>query len=237
MDAGTAVAAAGTLLAAFAIVAAWLTYRWQQVSARAGVLDLVDAETRMFLAWLVAEYPFGVERTGAWWSEVQLRQWIGDGLAPVPTVNRLSTVAVDAAIAQGPALFITPDLVYVLIQYRQRIEQLNQLIDNAAALQQAPDLWRRPLDEHQLKHFAQASAWIHWVGIGVGPGNAARGHPDGAHAFYVLARVAIEREIAVSGIDWWAWFVFGRVQPRQARPPLIQVVQEPATSDTGGIEG
>jgi hypothetical protein len=214
---------AGTLLAAGAIIVAWLTYRAQQDTARRGVLDALDVETRMFLAWLGAQYDVGAERRDAWWSSRNLRQALESGEQPVLTVNRLSTVAIDNAITQGPALFINLDLVFALVQYRQRVEQLNQLIDNATVLQQGPDLWKRPLDADVFRHFALSTAWIHWVGIGTG--DPKRGNADGAHVHFLKARFELEREIAIAGLDWWSWFIFGRTWPRQKRSPIVEVVK------------
>jgi hypothetical protein len=213
----------GTLLAVAAIVTAWLTYRAQQDSARRGVLDAVDVETRMFAAWLATSYDAGVVRASDWWSPTNLIEAFESRRQPVQTVNRLSTVAVDNAITQGPTLFINPQLVQALVHYRQRVEQLNQLIDNATVLQQAAELWKRPLDEDLFKHFALATAWIHWIGIGTG--RPERGNADGAHKYFVLVRVELERELGIRGWDWWAWFLFGRTWPRPEHLPIVEVIK------------
>lgn len=182
----------GTLLAVVAILAAWLIYRIQQDAARSGVLGAIDAELRLHAAWLVAEYDLGGWPVDAWWTLPNLGAAIESRQQPVLTVNRLSTVAVDSAIAQGPSLFINPRLVLALVQYRQRVEQLNQLIDKATALQQAPELWRQPPDAELLDHFARAVAWIHWIGVGTMTG---QGNRDGTHTYFVVARVELEKEI------------------------------------------
>lgn len=204
----------GALLALVGIVGAWVTYRAQQDSAHRGVLDALDEETRLHAFWLLNEYKVGVWPENAWWTRENLAAAIEKNEQPVLTVNRLATVAVDNAIAQGPALFINPGLVLALSHYRQRLEQFNTLVDNAMALQQSPDLWRTPLDPRLLQHFAYATAWIHWVGIG----DQARG---GAHSLFVIARGEFESEQRTTVSEWFMWFVFGRTQPRVMRKPLV----------------
>lgn len=210
----------GSILAIVAIVAAWLIYRAQRSSARRGVLDAVDAELRLHAAWLLAEYDAGVWPADAWWSRSNLIDAFEAGSQPVMTVNRLSTVAIDNAIAQGPALFINPRLVFALVQYRQRIEQLNQLIDNATVLQQASEIWRKPVDYDLVEHFAMAVAWIHWIGIGT---MTPRGNRDGSHTYFIMSRVELEREMGAGRFARWAWFTVGRTWPRENRQPLVAV--------------
>lgn len=95
----------GTILAIAGIVAAWWIYRSQQSAARRGVLDGLVAELSLHAWWVAPSYRFDVwPEPPAWWSKEQLAARHG----PVPLVNRLSTVATDAGIAQGPALFINP---------------------------------------------------------------------------------------------------------------------------------
>ena len=210
---------AGVLLALVAILVAWWIYRSQQSGERRGVLDGVDAELRLHASWVSAPYQFDCwPSSDTWWAKERLSDL--SNRQPVPLVNRLSTVAIDAAIAQGPALFINPQLVYALVQYRQRAEQLNQLIDNAMSFQSSTELWKdRPVPE-LIEHFAFATAWIHWIGIGSlnNPENR-----DGAHRHFVIAAIELEREKNAGWLPRLAWFCYGHTWRRPKRPPLIQV--------------
>jgi hypothetical protein len=118
----------GTFLALIAIAVAWWIYRSQQAAARQGILDAVSAELTLDRSWVGGPYkpgdwPDPADPAG-WWARDRLR----DMKEHSPFVNKLSTVAVDAAIAQGPALFINPMLVVALVQYRQRAAQLTSAL-------------------------------------------------------------------------------------------------------------
>lgn len=110
-----------------------------------------------------------------------------------------------------------------LVEYRQRVEQLNQLIDNAASIQQWPDLWHEKPDRALLGHFADATAWIHWIGIGTMDDPPNR---DGAHRRFMSAARELERE---RNAGWWArsaWFSYGRRWSTRAQPALTEVIRE-----------
>jgi hypothetical protein len=199
------------------IVAAWWVYRSQQASSRRGVLDGLVAELTLHAWWVAPSYPLMVwPGPDTWWSREQLAR-----RQTAPLVNRLSTVAIDAGIAQGPALFINPKLVFALVEYRQRVEQLNQLIDNAASIQQWPDLWGEHPPAQLVDHFAEATAWVHWVGIGTMEDPPNR---DGAHRRFRLVADEVERE---RNAGFWArqsWFWYGRTWSREPQQPLSEVI-------------
>jgi hypothetical protein len=168
----------GTFLALIAIVVAWWIYRSQQAGARQGILDAVSAELALHRSWVgdgyqPDEWPDPAD-PAAWWAPDRLRKMTQHS----PFVNKLSTVAIDSAIAQGPALFINPRLVVALVQYRQRAAQLNQRIDTATAFAAAPELWTARPSPNLVEHFVQLTADIHWGGIG--PADR-----DGAHRLYL----------------------------------------------------
>jgi hypothetical protein len=197
---------AATLVAIAAIVAAWLIYRQQQATERQGLVEAVFAELRLHSAWVGSSYELLCwPPKDIWWSREQMatRQ-------PVPLVNRLSTVATDAAIDRGPAMFINPSLVLALVGYRQRVGQFNQLIDNAMAFQASPELWEKGAAGELWDHFAWITAWIHWVGIGGAPGSS---NGDGAHAHYAAAIVQLERERRAGRYPRFMWFWLGRRWP------------------------
>lgn len=198
----------GTALAFVAIAVAWLIYRSQQASARQGIVDAVSAELALHKWWVGNAYEPGrwpdPNDPAGWWAHERLSEM----KQHTPFVNKVSTVAVDAAIAQGPALFINPRLVVALVQYRQRAAQLNQLIDNASAFVAAPELWMTKRHTELVEHFAQLTAAIHWVGIG-------SAEQDGAHTHYCVAVHELEHERNVSQLDWLAWFCFGRTGRRK----------------------
>jgi len=197
----------GTLLALIAIAVAWWIYRSQQASARQGVLDAVSAELALHRSWVGTGYEPGAwpdpQDPAGWWARQRLREM----KEHTPFVNKLSTVAVDAAIAQGPALFINPTLVVALVQYRQRAAQLNQRIDNAMAFAASTELWTARPSPQLVEHFVQLTADIHWGGIG--PADR-----DGAHRLYCAAVHELEHERNVSRVDWLAWFCFAATWPR-----------------------
>lgn len=206
----------GLLLAILGIVVAWWIYRSQQSAARRGVLDGLTAELSLHASWVGHSYRFEEwPSADTWWSKEELAK-----LAPVPLVNRLSTVAIDAAIAQGPSLFINPQLVFALVQYRQRAEQLNQLIDNATGVQQSPDLWLKTPNSELMEHFAQVTAWIHWIGIGTLNDRINR---DGAHRHFVAAALQLERERSAGLWSRFAWFSYGRTWARASLPARVQI--------------
>jgi hypothetical protein len=172
------------------------------------VLDGLRAELNRHRSWVGVGYEPGnwpdPKDPLGWWARERLREM----KESTPFVNKLSTVAIDAAIAQGPALFINRSLVVALVQYRQRVSHLNQLVDNALAFAASTELWRTKPPEHPLAdHFAELTAAIHWVGVGTSD-------RDGAHAWYIVATVQLMREVKVRRFDWLAWFWVGRTLPR-----------------------
>jgi hypothetical protein len=108
-----------------ALLAAWIVYRLQRREEREGVLSGLIAELQLQEDWVGhAGYPAGSwkDHSPKWWADA------ADAL-----VYKLSTVATDNAIQVGPSLFINRDLVRALVQYRQRANQLNQVVDDMAA--------------------------------------------------------------------------------------------------------
>jgi len=117
------------------VLLAWWSWRKQQSTQRRGVLAGVLAELRLHEGWVGTPYQMGCwplpDDPHGWWG----RERLMTGRDHVPLVHKLSTVATDTAIQGGPALFINPQLVDTLVGSRQRVGQLNQLIDNAMAFQ------------------------------------------------------------------------------------------------------
>jgi len=114
------------VIALLALLVAWLVYRVDHWSERRGVIRGLEAELDMHGSWVGNQY---CEKDRGSWPN------------PDYMVFKLSTVAVDNAIARGPSLFLNRDLSTSLIRYRQVVSHLNQLIDKQMAFQANPDLW------------------------------------------------------------------------------------------------
>src|SRR3989442_13075340 len=126
-----------------ALLAAWVVYRLQRREEREGVLSALIAELQMHEAWVGNKgYP-----NDSWANSAP--KWWG-GMQPGKVDNvvyKLSTVATDSAIQVGPSLFINRALVRALVNYRQRAQQLNQMIDDMAAFRAKAELWLPPPHE------------------------------------------------------------------------------------------
>lgn len=152
---------APTKLAVSALLFAWLIYRLSQASQRDGVVHGLRKELELHRNWTGAEYPPEEVPEGAGWDS----PWYG--------VYRLSTVALDNAIAQGPGLFLSRALVELIVGYRQRVQHVNQLIDAASAYQVALAAhWT----DYLVERIRSQTAIIHWQGIGDRTHRAAHFH-------------------------------------------------------------
>ncbi|MGA3185039.1 MAG: hypothetical protein ABSE52_10625 [Candidatus Dormibacteria bacterium] len=191
------------VLAVVALLVAWGIFREQQSTQRRGVIAGVSAELRLHEPWVGGAYdPNGwpsIEDPLGWWARDRLLE----GENPTPLVYRLSTVATDAAIQSGPGLFVNPRLVSALVEYRQRVANLNQMIDNAMALQSGADFWTTRAGSVARAHFAEATARIHWVQIG-------DANSDGAYAHFMSVNHELSRERVVGRRAYFLWFWFGR---------------------------
>jgi hypothetical protein len=126
------------ILAVVGIAITWWIYHSQQATERRGALAAIRAELDLHHAWVGTPYqPLRWPSADTWWSREQMARQPAVGI-----VNKLSTVAVDAAIDRGPALFINPQLVTALVGYRQRAAQFTQLIDNVALSRTAGQMLR-----------------------------------------------------------------------------------------------
>src|SRR5205814_1465672 len=81
-------------LALIGVLLVWVVYRASQWSERDGVIRGLEAELNMHQGWVGGAY-----------SEDDRGSWDADYM-----VYKLSTVAIDNAIARGPGLFINRDL-------------------------------------------------------------------------------------------------------------------------------
>src|SRR5207247_10713296 len=123
-------------------------------------------------------------------------------------VFKLSTVATDNAIQVGPSLFINQNLVRALVQYRQRANQLNQLIDDVAAFRAPPELWIPSQSRDELrKQLGILVQMVHMSGIA-----DEVQFPYGANNAYHAVRRAVRAERCASGWHRFWWFWFGRAQ-------------------------
>lgn len=114
-------------LAVLGVLVIWLVYRLGSAAERGGVIRGVDAELEMHRPWVGGGYSNAAQ--------------IIDRSDLTKMVYKLSTVAIDNAVARGPSLFLNRNLINELVAYRQVVGHLNQHIDAAMAFQASPDLW------------------------------------------------------------------------------------------------
>ncbi|HLQ16808.1 MAG TPA: hypothetical protein VK256_13250 [Candidatus Eisenbacteria bacterium] len=81
-------------------------------------------------------------------------------------VFRLSTVATDSAITNGPDLFLNPQLLVAVVEYRQAVAHLNQLIDQAMSFQAHTELYRHWPSRHFKQRMIELLDKVHYDGIG-----------------------------------------------------------------------
>jgi len=186
-----------------ALLATWVVYRLQRREERAGVLSGLIAELELHELWVGGTgYPAG-GWTGRWW-----------GIPPnwSTVVYKLSTVATDNAIQEGPSLFINQDLVRALVHYRQRAHQVNQLIDDMAAFRATPELWVPSSRQEALRQQLDVlAAMLHEGGIGDRASS-------GANRQYEAVRRALRAERCSTTWRRWAWFWFGLTRRSKNQP-------------------
>ncbi len=125
-----------------------------------------------------------------WWEE-------SDSRLLTTAIYRLSIVAVDAAIANDPSLFLNRQLLPALVAYRQTAGQFNQLVEQAQALEANPELWRRFPSRHLIKRLRGLVNAVHHGGIG----DSGSG---GAYYYFqqVTAALRRERQMRVRAAIW-----------------------------------
>ncbi len=138
-------------LAIIGLLVAWLVYRAGPWTERNGVIRGLEAELNMNGSWVGNAY--SAQDRGSWPN-------------PDYMVYKLATVAVDNAIARGPALFLNRDLTSALVRYRQVVSHLNQLIDKASDFQSNADLWRAHPSRELIASAIQLIESVHIQGIG-----------------------------------------------------------------------
>lgn len=167
----------GGAVALVAVLVAWYVYRDNLRSQRKGVLDSLDRELEMHRTWVDNEYPGVAPR---WWEE-------NDTRLLTTTIFKLSIVAVDAAIANGPSLFLNRQLLPALVGYRQTVGQFNQLVDQAQALEANSELWHRFPSRRLIRRLRGLVRAAHDGGIGHSTGS-------GAYHYFQQATLALRRE-------------------------------------------
>ncbi len=181
-----------THIAILAVAAGWLTYRLAQASVRDGVIRALRTELALHRFWTGNEWPEKqVAKDGSWEN-------------PRYSVFKLSTVAIDNAITQGPSLFLSRELVGLVVRYRQMLQHLNQLIEKASALQVG--LADGQATGFLIDRIRRQTEAIHWEGIGDRNRRA-------AHFYYyqTCEELKIETNVPVS---FSIWFLTGvRVYP------------------------
>ena len=177
---GGVVAVVGVVVAAAVV---WYVYRDNVRSQRNGVLDALDRELEMHRGWVGNEHKYIPGQNVRWWEQ--------DNSRLISTVIfKLSTVAVDAAIANGPSLFLNRGLLPALVGYQQTLGHFNQLVDQAAAVQANPELWRRFPSRHLIKRLRALVAMVHYGGIG----HSGEGSNHGANYYFQQVTTALQRE-------------------------------------------
>ena len=168
-----------------ALLVAWLLYRLDRSTQRSGVLRGLEVELEMHGRWV--SNPYNESDRGSW---------------PDPDylVFKLVTVATDDAIARGPSLFLSRDLSAALINYRQVIGHLNQLIDKQMDFQANPELYDPHRPQYLVDAAVQMTESIHIQGIG----DASLQHPPAAYLFYeqLMDRLGRERDAPKLAAVW-----------------------------------
>jgi hypothetical protein len=178
---------AATKIGAVALLAAWLIYRAGQAATRDGVIRSLRTELDLHKSWVGREWPKGkVAEDGSW-------------DLPWYSVFRLSTVATDNSITQGPSLFLSQELVLLVVRYRQMLEHLNQLIENSSAFQ--VELARGVWPDYLVSRIRGQTQTIHWEGIGD------RRHRT-AHFYFYQTCQELDAETKAP-ISFCAWLLTG----------------------------
>ena len=198
-----------------ALLAAWVVYRLQRREERDGVLSALIAELQMHEAWVGNKgYPKDSWANSApkWWG----------GMQPGKVDNvvyKLSTVAMDSAIQVGPSLFINRALVRALVNYRQRAQQLNQMIDDMAAFRATAELWLPPPhDKPERERWDQLSDRLNGLAGLVHEGGIGDLKSDGANRHYHVVRIAVRAERTTSWWRRWLWFWIGLTRAAKDEP-------------------
>jgi hypothetical protein len=189
----TQVAAIGVGVAIIGVGVAWFIYRHNAWRQRQGVLSALRRELELHESWVGTEYIRGVTPRGWWETEY-------DRIA-----FKLSTVAIDAAIATGPSLFLNRQLVTALVGYRQRVLGFNQLVDRAAAFQASPELYRRFPRSRLVARMKQLLDAIHFRGVGHGDESLADEGQGKANYYFKQVSREVEREerLRVRSVIWY----------------------------------
>ena len=175
----------GLWLAFFAVLVAWIVYRAGQWNERQGVIRGLAAELKMHEQWVGK--PYGETDRGSW--------------EPDYMVFKLSTVAIDNAIARGPGLFLNGNLTVILVSYRQVVSHLNQLIDKATDFQVVAELWRDPRPAEQVASAKQLVDSVHIQGIG---DDSVLEQKPAAHFFFkqVMEQLRLENDSRALRVVW-----------------------------------
>jgi hypothetical protein len=198
-----------------ALLAAWVVYRLQRREEREGVLSALIAELQLHEEWVGHKgYPkdmWGAGYSAKWWGGKQPGQVDN-------VVYKLSTVATDSAIQVGPSLFSNRALVRTLVNYRQRAQQLNQMIDDMAAFRATADLWVPPHDKQSQARWDLLSDRLNGLAGLVHEGGIGDLTSDGANRHYLALRSALRAERTATWWRRWLWFWLGISRRAKGEP-------------------
>lgn len=151
------------LIAIIALIVTWIVFRMTAWSKRQSTVKGVASELDLHKHWVGNEYTTAITFDPTW----KFLNYV---------VFRISTVAIDNAIAQGDEVLLNKKLIERLVGYRQRAIQLNQLIDVAAQFQSNGELWKsNPTSSHKHR-MHDLICQMHWYGIGDSKGDSAYKH-------------------------------------------------------------
>jgi hypothetical protein len=177
------------LIAVIAILVGWLIWRLGVWTQRRSVIDSLTKELDLHKGWVGNQYYNGIIPAGSNW---HLLSYV---------VFKLSTEAVDNAIAQGPSLFLNKQLITQLIGYRQRVNQFNQLVDAAMDFQANPDIWKPRPNRALVKRMLDLTCQIHWYGI-------SNSNEPLTYTYFVLVNQELEIEKSTKVLPF-LWFLLG----------------------------
>jgi hypothetical protein len=109
--------------------------------------------------------------------------------------------------------------VRALVNYRQRAQQLNQMIDDMAAFRATAELWLPPPhDKPERERWDQLSDRLNGLAGLVHEGVIGDLKSDGANRHYHVVRVALRAERTTSWWRRWLWFWTGLTRSAKDEP-------------------
>ena len=177
---------ASAILITFIIT--WFFYRISKSGERYSVITSLIEELKIHSEWMEGDYP----------PNKVPKEWKNSSYL----VLKLSTVATDLTIEKAGAVFLNPDLIAELTNYRQKVESFKQLIDSAMNFQADTELWKNKVNTSYKKRIDFLITRIHEKGVGTSTDS------DSARATFIRVREKLNIE-AKFRWNLFLWFFTG----------------------------